>query len=125
MDVAAVKAIGQVVGQGKSQAMTHGQGVNRRYSNQTMAHSTGQAIGQGGSRDMHDTQPEGKSACDFQVSRNAEEQGQIGSRQAMGESKDQALNQSKDSQNSGHGSNDHCSGHNEGGVEVLMVTGAQ
>lgn len=121
IDGAEVKAMGQ----GNAQAMTFGQEVNYQTYNRTMANSTGQAIGQGSSRGMHDTQPNVKNACDFQAPSNAKDQGQMGSGQAMGKSKDQTLKQSKDSQNSSHSSNDHCSGHNEGGVEVLEVTGAQ
>lgn len=125
MDGAEVKAMGQVMGQGNSQAITHGQEVNGQNYNRTMANSTGQAIGQGSSRGMHDTQPKLKNVCDSQAPSNAKDQGQMGSGQAKGKSKDHNLNQSKESQNSGHGSNDYCSGYNEGGVEVLMVTGAQ
>ncbi len=125
MDGAEVEAMGQVMGQRNSQTMTHGQEANGQNYNQIIANSTGQAIGPGSSRSMQDTQPKVKNACDSQAPSDAIDQGQMGSGQALGKSKDQALNQNNDSQHSGYGSNDHCSSHKEGEVEVLMVTGPQ
>jgi len=132
MDGAEYKeAMGQAIARGNPQAMTHGQGraagraTEKGEKQSMMANPKGQAMGHGSSQGMPDPQPEVKGARDPQAPSNTKDQGLMSSGQSIRRSKDQDVNRSKAGHNSGHGGNGRSSDQNQGGVEVLQVSGAQ